>query len=217
MNTPHYGDLAMRLGMDVAAVFLFAYAIYYRRHHRRDLLTAYTVFNVGLFVVVAVITVRPVGAAVGFGLFALLSIIRLRSDTFTNLEITYFFVALVIGLVNGLPVGHLDIVGGLDSVVLATVFLVDHPRLLSADSQRAFRTEQVVLDTIHPDEGALRADLERRLGVEIHSLTVCQIDYVRDVTVVSIQHRPRRAAAAVPGLAEPPEVDANRNGGAHAM
>jgi hypothetical protein len=193
VTTPEYVDLAARLVIDIAAIFICAYAIYYRRHRRRDLLTAYTAYNIGLFVVVAVITVRPVGAAVGFGLFALLSIIRLRSEPFSNSEISYFFVTLVLGLINGLAAHNLPLAVALDAIVLMAVYVVDHPRLLTTKQgqQKSIQRQRIVLDTIHRDEPALRADLERRLGVEIQTLTVNEIDYVREIMVVDIRHTGR--------------------------
>jgi hypothetical protein len=129
VNTPDYAEVAARFGIDLVAIFLCVYALYYARHRRRDLVTAFTMFNVGLFAVVAVITVRPIGAAVGFGLFALLSIIRLRSEPFSNIEIGYFFAALVLGLVNGLTAVPFEFAGALDSAILLTLFVVDHPKL----------------------------------------------------------------------------------------
>ena len=45
-----------------------------------------------------------VDIALGFGLFAILSIIRLRSTSVTQQEVAYYFVALVMGLVNGMDI-----------------------------------------------------------------------------------------------------------------
>ncbi len=42
---------------------------------------------------------------VGFGLFAVLSIVRLRSEPFSNRELAYFFVALVLALVCAIDLG----------------------------------------------------------------------------------------------------------------
>jgi hypothetical protein len=44
-----YVDYAIDLGVDVAAIFLLAYGLYYRRHRRADLLLGYVALNVGLF------------------------------------------------------------------------------------------------------------------------------------------------------------------------
>ena len=59
------------------AITVLAIGLFYRRHRRSDLVVLYVVFNVGLFAAVVVISEGQVVAAVGFGLFAVLSIIRL--------------------------------------------------------------------------------------------------------------------------------------------
>src|ERR1044072_563477 len=95
-------NLAIDLVVDLAAIFLLAYVLYFRRHRRADLLLGYVALNVGIFVAISLLPTVRVDIALGFGLFAILSIIRLRSSTVTQQEVAYYFVALVTGLVNGL-------------------------------------------------------------------------------------------------------------------
>ena len=83
--------------VDVAAIFLLAYALYFRRHRRADLLLAYVALNIGIFVAMSLLSTARVDIALGFGLFAILSIIRLRSSAVTQQEVAYYFVALVHG------------------------------------------------------------------------------------------------------------------------
>lgn len=59
---------------------------------------------------------------------------------------------------------------------------------------------------IYADETALRAEVERRLGVEVIAVTLSQIDYVRDVTQLEAQYVPR--LNSVP--AEPPGFEPER-------
>jgi hypothetical protein len=97
-----YADYAIDLVVDISAIFLLAYVLYFRRHRRADLLLAYVTLNIGIFVAVSLLGTAKVDVALGFGLFAILSIIRLRSSAVTQQEVAYYFVALVLGLVNGL-------------------------------------------------------------------------------------------------------------------
>jgi hypothetical protein len=177
------------LAMDLVAVTVLAYGLYYRRHHRRDLLFAYVALNVGIFAVVSLLLVQRVDLAVGFGLFGVLSIIRLRSSEITQQEIAYYFVAIVLGLVNGiaseLPLTALL----LDGVLLAVVHVADHPRLLGRTRQQV-----VTLDVVHADPALLKADLESRLRASVLHYVVTQVDYVRDVTVVDVRFRIAEAA-----------------------
>ena len=168
---------------DVAAI-VFVAAIYFRRHQRRDLLLAYVALNVGILSVTAMLTSSTVGAGLGLGLFGILSIIRLRSDSITQEEIAYYFVALALGLLAGVGGGPSFLVPSLIALLVLVMYVADHPRLLP----RA-RRQLLTLDSAIPDETVLRAHIESRLGVEVHHCIVQEIDFVRDVTIVDIRYR----------------------------
>ncbi|GAA2715009.1 MULTISPECIES: DUF4956 domain-containing protein [Streptomyces] len=177
--------LAAHLGLDLVAVCLLTFAIYYPRHRRRDLVPAYLALNVALFTVVAALGELSGngGLALGFGLFGVLSIIRLRSDAVQHEEVAYYFTTLVLGLVCGLPHLALGIAAAMAAVLLLVVYGADHPRLY-ARSRRTL----VTLDAVHGDPAALRADLARRLGEPL-DWTVMEVDYVRDLMVVDVRYR----------------------------
>jgi len=177
-----YGMLTLSLFIDIVAIALFAVGIYFRRHTRKDLAVVFAFFNVCLFVVVAVIQMTEVAAALGFGLFAILSIIRLRSEPFSNREIGYFFGALVLGLLNGIGTPNLGLTVGLNALILVTVFVLDHPNVLRAPTRL-----HVVLDQVYADPVDLRQALQDRLGVSVVGCEVLSVDFVRDTMELEVQ------------------------------
>ena len=179
------------LGLDVAAIAILAYAIYHRRHRRRDLLGAYVALNLGVFCAVTLLATQEVGIGLGFGLFAILSIVRLRSTSISHEEVGYYFVALTLGLVNGLGVGNLAVSAFLDAVLLAGMFVADHPRIAARIERRS-----VLLDAVHAERAALHGDLERRLGGKVLRCVVTDVDYVAGTTRCDVRFR---AAAAATG------------------
>jgi hypothetical protein len=195
MLTP-YADHAVDLLVDLAAIFLLAYVLYFRRHRRADLLLAYVSLNIGIFVAMSLLTQVRIDVALGFGLFAILSIIRLRSTSVTQQEVAYYFVALVLGLVNGLDIGDRRLVVGVNVLLLLTMLVVDSRPL----RDRARRTD-VHLDVVHTDDAALVADLERRLGGKVMHHEVNDIDYVRETMLVDVRYR----AGAAPAEQAPDE------------
>ncbi len=180
-----YVDLAGSTLLNLVVIVTFAIGIYFRRHDRKDLALVYTFFNVCLFIVVVVIQMTEVAAALGFGLFAILSIIRLRSEPFNNREIGYFFGALVIGLLNGIGTPHLGLTLALNAIILAAAFVLDHPAVLRSASH-----QRIVLDIVHTDPEMLRAALEERLVGTVISCTVHSIDFVRDAMELEVRYRP---------------------------
>jgi hypothetical protein len=176
------GDLALRLAIDVTAVAALVFGLFHPRHRRMDLVVVYALFNVGIFLALSVIVAGELSMGVGFGLFAVLSIVRLRSEPFSNRELAYFFVALVIGLVCALDVGHPAYAGVLAAVALLAAWAIDHPRV-----SRPSRRLEVVLERTFSSDEALREHLRERLRAPVLDVNVLEIDYVRETTRVDVR------------------------------
>ena len=74
-----YGNLLIAFAINLLAISALAYGLYFRRHQRRDLTLGFVGVNIGLFAVSAFTTTTTISIGFGIGLFALLSVIRLRS------------------------------------------------------------------------------------------------------------------------------------------
>jgi Domain of unknown function (DUF4956) len=84
-------DVLARLAVDAVAVALLAFGLYRPRHGRTDLAVLLSLFNLGVFLAVAVIVQGEFGLSAGLGLFAVLSVMRMRSETFSATELAYLF------------------------------------------------------------------------------------------------------------------------------
>ena len=194
-------DLLRDLAMNLVAATVLIYGIYFQRHRRRDLVLGYLAFNVSLFAVAAALgSSSPLNVGVGFGLFAVLSIVRLRSDEATQAEIGYTMVSLVLGLLNGLPGLQFEIKLLFTLLLVSTMYVADHPALLPPERHLRFKVE---LDVVHSDPSAIRAELERRLGSEVKRFTVQEIDYVRETMRIDVRFNAAESVedAPVDGMA----------------
>lgn len=178
---------------DLVGITVLVFGVYLRCHHRRDLILAYTALNVGVMAVATVLAGSGAGIGLGLGLFGVLSIIRLRSDAISQEEVAYYFIALAMGLVNGLspsPVWLGPVVTGL---LVAMMFVVDNPRVAPR-----LRRQVITLDRAYPNEPELRQALAHLLGAQILQATVSELDLVRDTTIVDVRFRvPRWDADAL--------------------
>jgi hypothetical protein len=178
----NYEEFLAGLAIDLVAISVLTYALYYRRHQRRDLTLGLMGVNVGLFAVSSFTAATEISVGFGIGLFALLSVIRLRSTTVSQEEIGYYFVALVIGLVNGIAVGdRWSVMITLNVVLVGVMFVVDHPRMLSHTERHL-----VVLKGVRPLD-SLRGELEDRLGYAVTRFRVLELDYATKRTHVDVR------------------------------
>ena len=180
------------IGSDLVAITLLVGALYIPRHGRRDLVAAYIGVNVGVLAVTLLLSTSDnVGAGLGLGLFGVLSIIRLRSSSLAQGEVAYFFAALALGLLGGIKT-HLIIVTILMALILASLWVGDHPALM-----RRNRNQVVTLDRAISDENELITELEDLLGAHVRSVDLKSLDLVNDTTIVEVHYRlhPRSRAA----------------------
>jgi hypothetical protein len=172
-----------RLGLDVASMLVLVGWLYRRRVAAPEMTLVFTALNIGLFAAVSSIGSGSFPSGIGFGLFGLLSLVRLRSAAFTLKDVAYTFVALVLALVNGLPERNLLMVLALDVVLLAAIWVTDESRL-----SRPSRVMRLTLDHVFTDLDAATAELRSRLSVEPLSVTIDEVDFVRETTRVSVRY-----------------------------
>lgn len=177
--------------IDLVAVCVLVFGLYFPRHRRRDLVVAYLGVNVGVLAVASSLSSGDVGAGLGLGLFGVLSIIRLRSTELDQHEVAYYFSALAMGILGPLSGGSAWLAPALMALILVVMYLGDHPRLL-----RSYRRQIVVLDTAVTDHVALVAQLEQLLGARVHTATVDRVDLVNETTVVEVRYSQRAGVAA---------------------
>lgn len=178
------------IAADLAAITVLTFALYLRRHRRRDLVVSYLGMNVGVMAVAVALSGSAAGLGLGLGLFGVLSIIRLRSTELAQHEVAYYFSALALGLIAGLGIEPVWLPLALMALILLVMFVGDHPRVLPA-----YRHQTVVLDRAIAGDGELYARLEEVLHGTIHSATVQELDLVNDKTIVDVRYAYNPASA----------------------
>ena len=174
-------------GLDMVALAVLVGALYIPRHGRRDLVAAYIGVNIGVLAVTLLLSsAQELGAGLGLGLFGVLSIIRLRSTALAQGEVAYFFAALALGLIGGME-ANIGLTATLMALVLAALFVGDHPALM-----RRNRNQVVTLDRAVSDEHELTDHLEQLLNAKVLNLDIQRLDLVNDTTIVDVRYRLHR-------------------------
>lgn len=177
-------DTALLIAADVVAILVLTFGLYFPRHRRRDMVVALIGINVGVLGVAVALAESNVTAGLGLGLFGVLSIIRLRSNELDQEEIAYYFVAIAVGLLGGLPLDPTWVSVVLMAVVLLAMFVADHPSLLQRHERQI-----VTLDRAIADADELERHLAEVLSGEIDRVRVRRLDLVQDTTTVDVRFR----------------------------
>lgn len=180
--------LGMRMVLDLAAMLILVFGLYYRRYRDKELVTSAAMFNLFVFAVLSVLSTVHFSVSAGFGLFAILALFTLRSEPLGKIELTYFFGSVAIAVICSVQGTSLLLAALAVVIVVSGAYIFDHPRMLQSISGA-----KVSLDTIDPsllsDPEGMKVKLSALLGVEVLSYHVQQVDYITEKVLINVFFR----------------------------
>lgn len=185
-----FDALPLRLAIDLVAMLLLVFGLYYRRYRDKELVTAAALFNVFIFAVLSVLSKVEFGIAAGFGLFAILAMFTLRSEPIGKTEITYFFGSVAIAVICSVQGTTPLFAAAASTLVVAGAWLIDHPRVLQSVDGIRVTLDKIDAHALSEPE-TMRAELSRRLGVDVMSYQITALDYISDMARITVFYRKR--------------------------
>jgi len=161
--------------------------IYYPMTHNKPYVFTFLTFNTVIFFVLSFITSIEMGIGVGFGLFAIFTILRYRTDPIPIREMTYLFVIAALPVMNSAGIS-----GGIwtelivaNLAVLAILYVLEKEWGFHYESYKRITYEKIEL--IKPENNnLLLADLQERTGLVIKRCVIGKVNFLRDTAEIKI-------------------------------
>lgn len=180
-------ELLSRFAIDLLAMLTLTFGMYYRRYRDKELVTVASLFNIFIFCVLIVLSSVQFSLTIGFGLFAILALFTLRSEQITKTEITYFFGSVSIAVITAILGTSFPFIVLVILLVLLGAYTIDHPSILkSAHSLNVTLDKVDVYALTNPE--LMRADLSKRLGVQVLSYRIIMIDYISEMVKANVYY-----------------------------
>jgi len=139
--------------------------IYYPADHNKNYVFTYMAFNTIIYFVMSFLTSAELSLGVGFGLFAIFSVLRYRTSTMSTREMTYLFIVIALPVMNSvlMRAGQWDLLLGSNLAVVGVLFILEHEWGFHYETSQTVKYERI--DLIKPaDRALLIEDLRRRTG-----------------------------------------------------
>lgn len=190
MELISYSDLIFRFMLNLGAMTALIFLLYYPRYKHKETAISAALFNIFAFAVLTVLSTVKFSLAAGFGLFAILALFTLRSEQINKSDIAYFFGSISIAVITSIIGTSLTFVLVMILIVLISVFIIDHPRILRSVGQMKITLDHIPESLLSQPE-LLKDELSKRLGVEILSYRIRSICYVSEVIEAEVDFRPK--------------------------
>lgn len=209
LDRPDLIKLLFRVALDLVFVTVVIRFVYFRKHRNPDFVFTHYLFNVITLFLCLLLRKVQTELGLALALFGVFGILRYRTEQIRTRDLTYLFVVIGLGLINGVANKTLS----LAELITVNVVIVG---LVAALELRPWRHSESAtpalydrLDLLRPgNDAALLADLGARTGLPVCRIEINRVDLLRDAAEITMFHRVDRDARRSEGgpSRTPPEA-----------
>lgn len=186
-DSADFFDLVLRFSVNFLVTFIIVRLIYYPLHKNKDYLFTYFIFNSIIFLILYVMNNVKMEFGVSFGLFAVFSILRYRTEDIPIKEMVYLFIIIAVALVNAMSSKKVSVaeIAFANIMILVMIYTLENIWLMRHESTRTIVYEKI--DLIKPENySLLLQDLRERTGLNVHRAEIKNTDFQTDTARITI-------------------------------
>jgi Domain of unknown function (DUF4956) len=175
----------VRLGINLLSVFILIRLIYYPQYKRSDQFLTFFGVNIVIFFVTYLLNKVEMSMGAAFGLFAVFSMLRYRTEGISTKDMTYLFLVIAIGLISAISMGRWYDLSLICGVIIFIIWLLESNILIKKEVAKQVIYDKIELVNASKND-ELIADLQQRLGLPIKRVEVNEIDLLKDSATITI-------------------------------
>ncbi len=189
-------DFIYRLLINTLAVVILVRFCYYRFSQHRANASSFMLFGMGVFLVTSLLHSAEVSMGFAFGLFAVFSMLRYRTESISIKEMTYLFLVIAIALLSSVgTMQHIELLA-LTLFICLLTYVMETRLVLPLLDELEVDYEKIENIPVQC-RVALIKDLKLRTGLDIKQVEVLSIDFLRDSARLKLHFYPLNAETLV--------------------
>jgi hypothetical protein len=183
-----------RLFIDFISVFTLIRLVYYPVYKKGELFFTFFIFNVVIFLICFLLNKVELSMGAAFGLFAVFSMLRYRTEDISIKDMSYLFLVIAMGLISAVTkikganeYYEYLFLGIINTTIIILTYLLESKLLLKKEAVKTITYENIEL--IHTDKKAeLIADIEKRTGIKVNRFAIQKMDFLKDSAQIKIYY-----------------------------
>lgn len=193
-----FTDLLFGFMLNISIVILVVRFIYYPRQRDKNYVFTFFAFNTIIFFVIGLLNDANISVGVGFGMFAIFSILRYRTDTIPIREMTYLFTLIALPVINSVLLKNAAYpeFAAVNMITLVVLFTLEQGWGFNYEARKTVIYERI--EFIRPENWSLLLDdLRARTGLPIKRVEVGRLNFLRDTAQLTLFYDANAVASSI--------------------
>ncbi len=176
-------------GVNLLVALVIVRFIYYPANPNKNYVFTYLAFNTVIYFVMSFLTSAELSLGVGFGLFAIFSVLRYRTSTMSTREMTYLFIVIALPVMNSVLMRSDEwaVLLVVNAVVAAVLFVLEREWGFRYESSQSIRYDRI--DLVTPERRAeMLEDLRMRTGLPIKRVSIGRLNLLNDTAELRVYY-----------------------------
>lgn len=180
-------DFSLRFAINIISAIFIIIFIHHRLYKKGEYVFTYFMFNIMIFFLTFILQSVKISMGAAFGMFAVFSMIRYRTEDITHKDMTYLFIVIAVGLISATNPGELWHVMVYNGIIILITFLLESNIIMRRENAQNILFEDIKM--IQPEKNdELIAVLKSRTGLNIHRVSLSKIDFLKDTVMVRVYY-----------------------------
>lgn len=172
-------------------VLALCYGCYYRNSGNLTVMSSFLLFGTGVYIITYLLHGVEMSMGFAFGLFAVFTMLRYRTESLSIREMTYLFLVISMSLLAAVGQIALREIILLDLIICIIAFATSTAMMQSRYLEQSILYERI--ENIKPSRRSyLIEDLRLRSGLNIEKVDIEKIDLVRDTALLKVYYVPEK-------------------------
>ena len=181
LNNPDFWGIMMRFVINLVFLFLLIRVVYFRYEKKDKYLFSFFLMGIMIFFIGSMLKIVYIEMGMAVGLFAIFTILRLRTRNFSIKDMAYTFTTIGISTINSLKLVAFPVLG----IIIVNLIIIISAFLLEEFLARnKFYSHSIIYDNMEllkPDNNLkLIKDLSDRTGKEILKVKIRRINFKKE-------------------------------------
>lgn len=185
-----------RFLVNITSILVLCYGCYYRVNRNSTVAGSFLLFGVGVFIITYLLHGADMSMEFAFGLFAVFTMLRYRTESISIKEMTYLFLVTAMALLTSVGQMAMPQLLLINGVICLIAVLVDSTIIGKRYALQSINYERI--ENIKPENrDQLFTDLRYRTGLNIIDVNIEHIDFLRDTVQLTVTYVPEKSIIPV--------------------
>jgi hypothetical protein len=190
LNNPNFLGIMIRFAINMVVLFVLIKLVYYKYSRKEMFFFAFFLMGIMIFFIGSVLNAVFLEIGMAVGLFAIFTILRLRTTNVSIKDMAYMFTVIGISVINSLKLVGFPLLGVLiiNAIIITSAYFLEEFLIKNSSESHSIVYRNLEMLRGNKKQRLLK-DISELTGKDVIKVKVRRVDYRSEIALLDIFYK----------------------------